>query len=496
MVLAQKEFDINDLIKNNLSKPEFVQQSNPNLAIENAYEQNKEDFKQAKSFVYQKIRERIENKNLKESEREQLQSAEHSAIMEPKSEMILLEIIREILRDSKYVNAAYDPMFPSLEKAIFEHLYGFKNMYKWKSFPDSPSAMIIGTKILFKLNGKFVEQKEGLESLEEVKEIIRLLKQANPHFSINEHEPTGELDLPDRIRVTIVIPPRAAVPEIMFRRFTINEFSFEKQAEENTIAIEDISLYKFISNKLLNTIVAGHVESGKTTFIKTIFSERPKDMSVILIEGHPETYLMQDFPERTIHEFYTRGGSLGEITRTVLRIDHDFVILQEVRGIEADYALDSASRGSEGVLMSYHVTEPNFIPEQLTQHIVDHFPNRKFDNELRRATRILDIGFTMSKYENPVTKKIEKKVMSMFEFVYEHDKDKAYINNLILFDETNNCWQYNSTISDSLKKKLIKKDPEGYIHFENLLKEREKISPLENPIQPIFLRDWGAGNVN
>ena len=85
--------------------------------------------------------------------------------------------------------------------------------------PNSPSAKILGKEIWFKIDGTFVKQEEEFDSIEEVEEIIRLLEQNNPNFSISEQKPQGELDLPDGTRITLTIPPRTLYPTIVFRRF-------------------------------------------------------------------------------------------------------------------------------------------------------------------------------------------------------------------------------------------------------------------------------------
>src|SRR5690606_2964674 len=130
-------------------------------------------------------------------------------------------------------------------------------------------------------------------------------------------------------RVTLTIPPRTLIPTIVFRRFVVNKFSFEEQAKKKTIAEQDIPLFRILAKARLNVIIAGHVESGKSTMLKTMYAERPKDLVSLLIEEHPESFLKRDFPDRLVHEFSIKDQEIEKTLRTILRFDHDYVIMQE-----------------------------------------------------------------------------------------------------------------------------------------------------------------------
>ena len=250
-------------------------------------------------------------------------------------------------------------------------------------------------------------------------------------------------------------------------------------------------MFQYLAKKQLNTVIAGGVESGKSTFLKTLYRERDKDLVALLIEGHPETFLKRDFPERLVHEFSISETDIKTVLRTILRFDHDYVIMQEVRGIEADAAIDGASRGAQGLLMTYHVSEPSKVCEQLAQHIVDEFPNRKTVNEVRRVAQTLQLGITMKNFKDPVTKKSSKKVTSVFEIVYDYNKDEAWISYLIKFDMNTGKWRYNSRVSEQLVTHLKENDQGEYAEFIELLQRREFESKLKEHIQPIIFREGG-----
>lgn len=475
--LVRPKFDINKLINRN-----------DNIAIkeEEPYVPNI-TFRDVVNLVKNHFHQKIQNGNLTDQELNERQRIEHAATLgDPKAATMLIEEIESLLREKKLTNVQYPNIFRSLSHAVFEHIFRFKEFYKWTLYPESPSAKIVGKEIWFKINGTFVKQEEEFESIEETYQIIRLLQQTNPNLKINEKKPQAEFDLMDGTRVTMTIPPRTLVPTIVFRRFIVKKFSFEEQANKNTIAKEDVPLFQCLAKVPLNIVIAGPVESGKSTMLKTFFAERPKELVAILIEEHPESYLKRDFPDRLTHEFFVRDSNIAQVIRTSLRFDHDYVIWQEVRGIEADAAIDGANRGATGLLMTYHVTEEEKIAEQLAQHIVDAYPNRKYVNEVRRVAQTLHLGVTMKNLKDNT-----KKVISVFEFCYDYEKDEAWINFLLKYNLITKKWEYNNNVSRKLLQKLIEFDAKIADEFLTILSERYKAWPMKNPVRPILFKDGG-----
>lgn len=299
---------------------------------------------------------------------------------------------------------------------------------------------------------------------------------------INENNPQAELDRGDGTRIKILVPPRVYQPTVIFRRFTVKKFSFEKQAENQTIPKEDIPFYIALSKLQLNTVIAGEVQSGKSTMLKTIYAERDPKLVSVLIEDTPESFLKKDFPDRLVHDCYSTGGNIHHVIRDVLRIPHDFIIAQEVRGIEAEGAISGTERGTRGLLMTYHITNPKNVPMQLARHILDEFPNRTERSETRRIAEQLDIGITMTKLKNN-----EKRITSVYEIVYDDDKDEAWIQYLIRYDKKTDSWVYNSKVSPFLLNRMNEIDEELTSEFLQLLKKREEIYPMKiDPVVKCF----------
>jgi len=474
-----KVFDIN----------EYLQEHAVFLATEN--NDNKQDKVLYFDLLVEKIRESLSEKyddnKITDQQLADRQELEHQgALGVAKAENMLVSEIETLLREQNLLGVTYPDFYDSLAHGLFHEIYRFGTFHKWESYPDSPSAKIVGKEIWFKVDGSFKKQKEELKDDKQVEEIIRLLQIGNSGFKVNEANPQDEIVLENGVRVKVLIPPLSQTPTIVFRRFVVKNFSFQKQAHYGTIPVEDISFYESLSNLYLNTIIAGEVESGKSTFLKTVYGTRDKDRVAILIESSPETFLKRDFPDRLVHELYTdKNGDIHAIIRDVLRIDHDYVIVQEVRGIEAEGAISATERGTRGTLITYHITDPLNTSEQLAQHIVDAFPNRRMTSEMRRISKQLDLGITMETFENN-----QKKVTSVYEMCNDNEKDKAWINYLIKYDKQSDQWYYNPTISEQLKEKMSIYDQSLTDYVLNHLKKRSERYPITtNTYQEIHFKE-------
>ena len=404
------------------------------------------------------------------------QEIEHKASLgDNNAEQILVHEIEEYLLQINRQGIKYPSFYDSLAHAIFHEIYRFGVLHKWASRPESPSAKIQGKEIWFKEDGVFVKQDEELRDEEFVLEVIRKLGIANPRLKVNESKPHAEVEMKDGTRVTILVPPRSLKPTIVFRRFIVRNFTFLEQANRGTLPHEDIEFYNNLSKLYLNTIIAGHVESGKSTMLKTFYGAREPEKVAILIESSPETYLKRDFPKRLVHDFYSMNTSVAEIFRHILRVDHDYMIVQEVRGIEAEGAIAATQRGRGGLLMTYHITDPANTAVQLAQHITDEFPNRREPNEIRRISEQLDIGITMSNFSGS-----RKRITSLYEICYDSKTKEAWINYLIKYNENTDTWEYNHKVSDGLITKIEKKYKERATFFLDHLKRRSEVHPMSS----------------
>lgn len=415
-----------------------------------------------------------------EKKQDRLELYHLAVIGDKETEKFLVNEIESFLRENNLINIPYPNYYDSLSHALFHEIYRFGVLQKWNNMRESPAAKFVGKEFWIEENDTFVMQEEELESEQTIREFIQRFQAGQKNLKVNDSNPYAEIALNDQTRVTIIVPPASYKPTLVFRKYVVANFSFEKQAELGTIPYEDVEFYGTLSNLYFNTVVAGHVKSGKSTFLKTIYGSRSPKKVAVLIEGTAESFLKRDFPNRLVHELYSENQDINLTIRRALRLDHDYIIVQEVRGIEAEGAIAGTERGRRGLLMSYHVTDPENTPIQLAQHIVDEYPNRRQQNEIKRVAKALDIGITMTSVEG------RKKITSIYEIVDDEISGKPYVNFLIRYNEDRDKWEYNADVSKKLIYKMDKEDTELSEKFIQHLTSRAKLNPMEvDPIRYI-----------
>lgn len=146
----------------------------------------------------------------------------------------------------------------------------------------------------------------------------------------------------------------------------------------------------------MNIVVAGATGSGKTTFMKGLVREIPREERLITIEDVRELFLPH---ENAVHLLYSKGGqssaktSAKELLESCLRMKPDRILLAEVRGDECLYFVRNAASGHPGSMTSCHAGSPALAFEQMAIMIQDSpgGANLTFDVIKRLLTLTIDI---------------------------------------------------------------------------------------------------------
>jgi len=400
----------------------------------------------------------------------------HDAVIgKPEAVQHMRSRIEETIRRNNLPTTTYPSIFPDLETAIFQMVWGVGVLYKWDQMPQSEACAIRGRELwIDEGGGEFVRQPEMFESDEEVDRVRKSFLARTKDVIVNEKNPTGEVEREDGTRITMSIQPRSKDRYIVFRRFTVKETTLEMQASLNTIPEEDVPIFKALSKTMPNTIFAGRVRSAKTTFMKAMIAERPDNMIIGSLEKHFELSLKESFPNRLIYEFEAKEGDLEQTIPTLLRMEHDYLVIGEIRSLETEAFLMATERGERGAMSTYHLTEVEHVPEQITRHLLDAFPNRAFYNELARVGQNIDLIITMNAERDRKT----KRMTGVTELVWDEEEKKVITNDLIKWSELDKKYYYSAGISDSLKIKMAKENMEDTKELLKLLTERERKSPM------------------
>ncbi|MED1461647.1 ATPase, T2SS/T4P/T4SS family [Bacillus safensis] len=381
--------------------------------------------------------------------------------------------LRKLNIDEKKIK--YHTFYESLSDAIFHTVWGVSLLKKWEQYPDSEAAAIRGTELWIDIDGQLVRQEERFESEDEVLRVRRTFVNRSEDSLINSKNPELEIEREDGTRISMTQSPRSKDLYIVFRRFPIKSATLETQAKLGTIPQEDVEIYTLFSQLMCNIILGGPVRSAKTSFLRALIGARSDHLVAAVMEKHFELNLKELFPKRLIWEIQSKDGDLHKSFPKLLRMDHDYVVVGEIRGPEGEAWLQSTERGERGGLSTYHLTYEENVVAQVTNHILTDFPNRNYNAEFARAAKNIELIFTFKRDHEDKRRKF---LTGVTEVVWNEDTKEVIYNPIIKRSRVNGEYYYNFQISEKLVIEMLDVDKEKTKRLINLLKERAKSHPM------------------
>ncbi|WP_163537294.1 ATPase, T2SS/T4P/T4SS family [Gracilibacillus sp. YIM 98692] len=438
-------------------------------------------FARKKSFdnicqtVYKSLKSVFNDEDTTDQKKDEFQLQLHQAVIgNEQARQYFINQITNILRKNNITSDDYPHFYDSLSEAIFQEVYGVSILHKWEKYPESEAAVIRGTELWIDINGQFVKQTESFSSLDEVNRVTRTFMNRTKEAVINEQSPELEIEREDGSRITMIVKPRSRTNYVMFRRFIVKDISLAEQARLGTIRDIDIPLFQALSRTMPNTIFAGRVRSAKSTFMKSMIRERPSEFVVAAMEKHFELRLSDQLKDRLVFEIQAKEGDLHQALPRLLRMEHDYIVIGEIRSLETEAYLQACERGERGAATTYHLTDVEHVVPQITRHILDEFPNRQFDNEQERVARNVDLIITMSTDRD----RRRKRVIGVTEVVWDEEQRAYRTVDLIRYSSVTNQYYYSSSISKRLLLLMAEENEEETKALVELLRARENESPM------------------
>lgn len=448
--------------------------------------EKKKKFAEICSIVKEELRD-VVNHGEKDGKNVWLERQHDAIIGKPNAMVYFINKIEEVLRSKNITSIDYPGYYYSLSEAIFHEVWGKSILTKWDNvYPDSEACIICGTELWIDVDGKFIRQKERFDDDEKVKKIINAFKMRDSNAVLNHQNPELETEKEDGSRITMVIKPRAKEIYIVFRRFIVNNFSLHEQARRNTIPKEDVELYRALAQTMCNTIVAGRVRSAKSTFMKTLIAERDPGLTIACLEKHFELALKRHMPDRLIYELQASEGDLHKAIPRLLRMEHDYIIIGEIRSMELEAAMIACERGERGMMSTYHLTDVEHIVPQLARHSLDEFPNRIPAMEEARIAHNLDLIITMGTDRD---RKV-KRVTGVTEVIWDFETRTYKTVPLIRYNKKEKKYYYSSNISKRLINLMGYENEEATEKLLALLKEREQKAPMRILVERGIVNDF------
>lgn len=392
-------------------------------------------------------------------------------------------IIQGYLQDHPYLGDIPLP-YHSIEDAIFHELKGYSSLSEWlfkEQWANSANAQIIGQRIFASVQGEYQLLNYQFRSLDKVEKIIRNLETNDHHKQLSLDHPSAEFKMNDPlwpgrfIRVQIINSPRVweGFTTITFRRQLVEFLTFEEQAGTGSIPYETVELFQYFADTYQSTVVAGPVDSGKTTFANTLIGERCKNskkpLGIPMIEEHPESILPKLFLNHRFIPIIASENDYKEIRREVLRQDPDFVFIPEIRTYEWELFMFLAKKGKEGNTSSFHTDHPEDTPYQIAQAL----NHTNFEGTIGEAASALRTFIVMKPEANG-----KKKVASLSEISFDQDKNTVVSTDWMRWDQQKKEYKYYPIISERIWNKMVNNNEKAAVLFRDKLEGLAKKSPM------------------
>ena len=265
---------------------------------------------------------------------------EKRAIMGYERERIFFqERIRDILSDRGLQNTPFPPWYRDLAEGVFHEVYGLAGLAPWvydvtEEYRNSSSAKLIGDRLYCLIDGKSVLQPQRI-SAKRREQLKRSLLLASPRERLEEG--FHEVYLHNGIRITIFSGERTKPEQdvMVFRKYILQNLTFETLAELETIPAEAVPLFRLLVKIGLNILITGPVRSGKTTFLQIWQQEEDPTLEGLAVATDPETPWHEIMPDAPLMQLIADGKDLDRLTRSLMRGDNDYILLEEMRDAAA-----------------------------------------------------------------------------------------------------------------------------------------------------------------
>lgn len=424
----------------------------------------------------------IRNYFRKEWEESQGKSYESDSLLETQKRAIIgyqQEVnyfksrINEFLKNSNLLNHWKPDWYTDLISAVFHENWGFGGIDEWRRMPKSQSCKVIGRRIYFMVDGR-MELQEQTMSPERVSLLLRALLLRTPEKRMERG--TAEVYMLDGTRIKIYLEGVLTKETvIVFRKVTVEQFTFEEQARLGTIPSESIPLFRSMVACGYNVNFIGAVRSGKTTFLTTWQVCEDPSLEGLSIETDPEIPLHVIMPRAPIVQMVADGDMLRYLGKEVLRSDADYIIMAEARdGVALKIAVTVTGKGTRRVKSTFHTSVAADFCYDAATEIVQEFGGDIFAYTIKVA-RSFHYLFEFIQLSD----KRLKRLKGIHELRYDPISMKITTHQICRYDVTTDSWTFKHDIGLDKREIGMFENPQAFENFDLQLRRLAERYPMQ-----------------
>ena len=415
-----------------------------------------------------------------------------------KERLFYQDRIHDIVFSRGWEKTVHPPWYRNLEEAIFHEVYGLAGLAPWvydatDVYRSSSSAKLIGDRLYCMIDGKAELQPQRI-SARRREQLKRALLLATPRERMEEG--FHEVYLHNGIRITIFSGDRTKKDQdvMVFRKYLLRNLTFEGLAELGTIPLESVPLLKLMVKTGFNILVSGPVRSGKTTFLQIWQKYEDPSMEGLAVSTDPETPWHELMPEAPIMQLVADGSALESLTKSLMRGDNDYILLEEMRDAAAYHlALEITSTGTMRSKATIHDGSGVNIPYKMASAVYEKYGGN-LQSLIAQVFRSFQLVF---RFAQGYPDRSKKYLMSICAYQYNLEYDQVSVHELCRYIPEIKTWKWKADLSWTENVNGLEIMEKELMRMEELLRNLEMRNPLmgNTVIYPRYYRpDLREGN--
>ncbi|KGE19028.1 ATPase, T2SS/T4P/T4SS family [Paenibacillus wynnii] len=460
------------------------------FSLKQSMQRNRKPGKEDFNIFLQQMK-RDMNVNLEREDEYYFELNAKALIGDPQAVSFFMNEIEKYLRKTPFTGRIPEA-YQTAAEALFHEWKGFGPAYRWftdRAYSESTGLQMIGRQIFYNHRGKFVVYPYEMPSLDRVEQLKRSLLKSDQNKKLNKDNPSVEFKMDDPlwsgrfIRLAIWVSPRVweGFTTISLRRQVVEFLDLEDQAGTECIPAEAVELIRALSGTFRNTIIAGAVGSGKTTFANTIVGEQllgsTSCMGVVMIEKHPESILPYQIKGHRIIPIQASNEELMEVGVESLRHDPNILYMTEMRYNEWEFYLWSGEKGYDGITGTFHTVDSEDIPYQGAFAVSTRIGG-SLKGHLISALKACELVFILESVQEG-----KKRLTRISEVFYDEERNSVFANDLMRWEADQSGWTYNDKLTQGLLTKMNKKDATTARVLQRELGKLAKAKPMKFPMK-------------
>jgi Flp pilus assembly CpaF family ATPase len=305
----------------------------------------------------------------------------------------------------------------ALCNAISAYLVGLGRLQPLIDDPDVENIMVLGTRVrVVYANGVIDEDSFTAAASDE--ELIALLQRlaergGQTERSLSTAKPILHLRLPDGARLTVIYVVTAR-PVVVIRRHRVKDVSLSDMVSMGAITPTLKNFLEAAVRAHMNIMIAGRANAGKTTLLRAIADEIPRDEWFCVLETVGELGLDATgrhpwavcFEEREgFGEKGPDGRPDGQLTIDdlfphMLRLSANRIIVGEVRAEEI-VAMFDAMNTTYGSLCTIHSRDEHGVFDRLAELLLRYGASKNREGAYLTIGNALDLVVYVNMEEHP-----------------------------------------------------------------------------------------------